>query len=71
MMSKEINRLHPVSAIITSVKALKSMILPIVIIIISNGFNFSLNFRSEHFLKPFYFLVYGELPHYLHSWEES
>lgn len=49
MMSKEINRLHPVSAIITSVKALKSMILPIVIIIVSNGFNFSLNFRSEHF----------------------
>lgn len=57
MMSKEINRLHPVSAIITSVKALKSMILPIVIIIISNGFNFSLNFRSEHFFETI--LLFG------------
>lgn len=57
MMSKEINRLHPVSAIITSVKALKSMILPIAIIIISNGFNFSLNFRSEHFFETI--LLFG------------
>lgn len=57
MMSKEINRLHPVSAIITSVKALKSMILPIAIIIISNGFNFSLNFRSDHFFETI--LLFG------------
>jgi len=56
-MSKEINRLHPVSAIITSVKALKSMILPIAIIIISNGFNFSLNFRSDHFFETI--LLFG------------
>ncbi len=51
MMSNEVYRLHPVSAIISSVKALKSMILPVAIIIISNGFNFSLNFRSEHFFE--------------------
>ncbi len=51
MMSNEIYRLHPVSAIITSVKALKSMILPVAIIIISNGFNFSFNFHSEHFFE--------------------
>lgn len=50
-MSNEVYRLHPVSAIISSVKALKSMILPVAIIIVSNGFNFSLNFRSEHFLE--------------------
>ncbi len=57
MMSKEINRLHPISAVITSVKALKSMILPIAIIIITNGFNFSLNFRSEHFFDTI--LLFG------------
>ncbi len=51
MMSNEVYRLHPVSAIISSVKALKSMILPVAIIIISNGFNFSLNFRSEYFFE--------------------
>ncbi|MFJ7649596.1 PH domain-containing protein [Lysinibacillus sp. NPDC097279] len=50
-MSNEIYRLHPVSAIISSVKALKSMILPVAIIIISNGFNFSFNFRSEYFFE--------------------
>ncbi|MFJ7737132.1 PH domain-containing protein [Lysinibacillus sp. NPDC097287] len=50
-MSKEIYRLHPVSAIITSVKALKSMILPIAIIIITNGFNFSFNIQSEYFFE--------------------
>jgi len=57
MMSKEINRLHPISAVITSIKALKSMILPIAIIIISNGFNFSLNFRSDHFFDTI--LLFG------------
>ncbi len=57
MMSKEINRLHPVSAVITSVKALKSMILPIAIIIIGNGFNFSLNFHSDHFFDTI--LLFG------------
>lgn len=51
MMSKEINRLHPVSAIITSAKALKSMIIPVAIIIVTNGFNFSFNFHSEHFFQ--------------------
>ncbi|WP_155593202.1 PH domain-containing protein [Lysinibacillus cavernae] len=56
-MSKEINRLHPISAVITSVKALKSMILPIAIIIITNGFNFSLNFRSDHFFDTI--LLFG------------
>ena len=50
-MSKEVYRLHPVSAIITSVKALKSMILPLAIIIITNGFNFSFNIQSEYFFE--------------------
>ena len=56
-MSKEIYRLHPVSAIITSVKALKSMILPMAIIIITNGFNFSFDIHSEHFFETI--LLFG------------
>ncbi len=60
MMSKEINRLHPISAIITSTKALKSMIFPLVIIIITNGFNFSFNFHSDNFWRTiFLFGIWG------------
>ncbi|MGE7911540.1 PH domain-containing protein [Lysinibacillus xylanilyticus] len=59
-MSKEINRLHPISAIITSTKALKSMIFPLVIIIITNGFNFSFNFHSDNFWRTiFLFGIWG------------
>ena len=50
-MSKKIYRLHPVSAVITSAKALKSMILPVVIIMITNGFNFSLDIHSQYFIE--------------------
>lgn len=56
-MSKEINRLHPVSAIITSVKALKSMILPVAIIVITNGFNFSFDIHSPYFFETI--LLFG------------
>lgn len=60
MMSKEINRLHPISAIITSTKALKSMIFPLVIIIITNGFHFSFNFHSDNFWRTiFLFGIWG------------
>ena len=56
-MSKKIYRLHPISAVITSVKALKNMILPVAIIIITNGFNFSFNFRSPYFIETI--LLFG------------
>lgn len=60
MMSKEMNRLHPISAIITSAKALKSMIFPLIIIIATNGFHFSLNFHSDNFWRTFFlFGVWG------------
>ncbi|KOP81108.1 hypothetical protein AMS59_01300 [Lysinibacillus sp. FJAT-14745] len=59
-MSKEINRLHPISAIITSAKALKSMIFPLIIIIATNGFHFSLNFHSDNFWRMiFLFGIWG------------
>lgn len=60
MMSKEINRLHPISAIITSAKALKSLIFPLVVIIFSNGFHFSFNFHSDNFWRTtFLFGIWG------------
>ncbi|MEY9977044.1 putative membrane protein [Lysinibacillus sp. RC79] len=60
MMSKEINRLHPISAIITSAKALKSMIFPLIIIIATNGFHFSFNFHSDNFWRTiFLFGIWG------------
>jgi len=59
-MSKEMNRLHPISAIITSAKALKSMIFPLVVIIITNGFHFSFNVHSDHFWRTiFLFGIWG------------
>ncbi|MFB7156642.1 PH domain-containing protein [Lysinibacillus sp. NPDC056232] len=59
-MSKEINRLHPVSAVITSAKALKSMIFPLIIIIATNGFHFSFNFHSDNFWRMiFLFGIWG------------
>jgi putative membrane protein len=60
MMSKEINRLHPISAIITSAKALKSLIFPLVVIILTNGFHFSFNFHSDNFWRTtFLFGIWG------------
>lgn len=60
MMSKEINRLHPISAIITSAKALKSLIFPLVVIIFSNGFHISFNFHSDNFWRTtFLFGIWG------------
>ncbi|WP_107943337.1 PH domain-containing protein [Metasolibacillus fluoroglycofenilyticus] len=44
-------KLHPVSAIINCAKALKDSLIPIVIIVVANGFNFSLNFRDERFFQ--------------------
>ncbi|MFF2178188.1 PH domain-containing protein [Lysinibacillus sp. NPDC058147] len=59
-MSKGINRLHPISAIITSAKALKSMIFPLIIIIVTNGFHFSFNFHSDNFWRTiFLFGIWG------------
>lgn len=60
MMSKEVNRLHPVSAVISSAKALKSMIFPLIVIIITNGFHFSFNFHSDNFWRTvFLFGIWG------------
>lgn len=50
-MSKEKFKLHPVTAIINVVKALKDLLIPIVIIIAANGFNFNLDYRSETFFS--------------------
>lgn len=44
-------KLHPVSAIINCAKALKNMLIPIVIILVANGFNFTFDWRDERFFQ--------------------
>lgn len=44
-------KLHPVSALINLAKALKDMAIPIVIIAVANGFNFTVDFRDEKFFS--------------------
>ncbi|MEK5186652.1 PH domain-containing protein [Solibacillus sp. FSL W7-1324] len=59
-MSKEKYKLHPVTAIINVVKALKDLLIPIVIIVAANGFNINLDYRSETFFSemiPLFILV--------------
>ena len=53
-------KLHPVSALINCVKALKEMALPIIVIAIANGFNFTIDFRDENFFSqmiPLFILI--------------
>ena len=49
MMSKY--KLHPAAVLINVVKALKDMALPIIIIVVANGFNFTMDFRDENFVS--------------------
>ncbi|MEK3763833.1 PH domain-containing protein [Solibacillus sp. FSL K6-4121] len=59
-MSNEKFKLHPVTAIINVVKALKDLLIPIVIILVANGFNINLDYRSETFFSemiPLFILV--------------
>ena len=59
-MSSEKFKLHPISAIINVVKALKDLLIPILIIVVANGFNINLDYRSEDFfgeMVPFFILV--------------
>lgn len=53
-------KLHPVSALINCVKALKEMALPIIVIVIANGFNFTINVRDATFfgqMIPLFILI--------------
>lgn len=44
-------KLHPISALINLVKAIKDMAVPIIIIVVANGFNFTVDFRDENFFS--------------------
>ena len=53
-------KLHPVSALINGVKSLKEMALPIIVIVVANGFNFTINVRDENFfgqMIPLFILI--------------
>lgn len=59
-MSNEKKKLHPITAIINIVKALKELLLPIVIILIANGFNLNFDYKDENFFSemvPLFILV--------------
>ena len=50
-MSNEKYKLHPVAAVINFAKALKDALIPIIIIVAANGFNFNFNIRDENFFS--------------------
>ena len=59
-MSNEKKRLHPVTAIINVVKALKDLLIPIAIILLANGFTINLDYKDENFFSemvPLFILV--------------
>lgn len=56
-MSSEKYKLHPVSALINFFKALKDLLLPIIVLFIANGFNFTLNIRDENFFSEMFPLI--------------
>lgn len=49
MMSNERFKLHPISAVINFVKGLKDLIIPFLIIFVTNGFNFNIDVRQNGF----------------------
>ena len=50
-MSNEKKRLHPVTAIINVVKALKDLLIPIAIVLVANGFNINFDYKDEDFFS--------------------
>ncbi|ATP42045.1 hypothetical protein CSE16_19645 [Solibacillus sp. R5-41] len=57
-MSNEKYKLHPVTAIINVVKALKDLLIPIVIIVVANGFTLNFNYRDESFFSEMVPLIF-------------
>ena len=56
-MSKEKFKLHPISAVINFVKALKEMLLPLVVIILANGLGGDSGFLANLFTFGLYGIV--------------
>ena len=50
-MSNEKKKLHPVTAIINVVKALKDLLIPIIIILLANGFTINLDYKDKNFFS--------------------
>lgn len=49
-MSKGKYKLHPAAVIINFVKALKDLMIPIIILVVANGFNFNFDVRDKEFI---------------------
>lgn len=50
-MSNEKYKLHPATVFISTIKAVKVFILPMIIILVTSGFKFNFDFRSDAFFK--------------------
>lgn len=50
-MSKEKYKLHPATVFISTIKAVKVFFLPMIIILVTSGFKFNFDFRSDTFFK--------------------
>ncbi|MEO4054916.1 PH domain-containing protein [Solibacillus sp. CAU 1738] len=68
-------KLHPISMVINFVKALKDLLLPIIVLFIANGFNINFDIHSEKFFAEMiplfillFFVVYSLLNGILKWW---
>ncbi|MFB9218396.1 PH domain-containing protein [Kurthia sibirica] len=58
---RNIQRLHPVSIVVNLIKTIKSMIIPLVIILVGRGFEYSLNPTNENYYSTLIFIGVGLL----------
>lgn len=56
-MFNEKYKLHPATTIITAFKSLKDLMIPLVILIVANGFQFNFDIRSETFFKDSFSII--------------
>lgn len=61
MSEKNVQRLHPISILLDLLSTMKSMIIPIIILVGGRGFNYSLNPDSENFLITIFYITAAPL----------
>lgn len=57
MMSRNVNRLHPITIMISFFASLKSIVIPGIIILLGRGFHYSLNPSSKQFIDTLIVIV--------------
>lgn len=56
-MSRNVNRLHPITIMISFFASLKSIVIPGIIILLGRGFHYSLNPSSKQFIDTLIVIV--------------